>query len=182
MRTQLLKSGAGLLVLAVALAPTPSAGQPQPAPPPRSATDRSALSGRWELVELEADGEVVSAAALKEAMVEDTLTIDAKGGTFRRRFGALFVGGFDYAGRFAVAGPSPVGLRVELSYTRFGAFGEGPSRESEEEGRAVWQLVGRDRLRVCELPPEGWVWPEKLTAAKGDGREVRVYERRRAGK
>src|SRR5262245_26060283 len=136
-----------LVVLSAVFCPGPSPGQPEPAPAPRPAASaderRAALSGTWVMVEVEAGGEVHPAF-----FVRDRVTIDAKAGTFRRSYGSPFAGGYTERGTFEVAADGKGGLRVELAFTRYGGFGEGPSRETRETGRAVWKMDGEGRLRA----------------------------------
>lgn len=132
-----------------------AAAQPPTAPPPRPVVPATALAGTWVLVEFETNGKTTPAEG-----ITDTRTVDVKAGTYKRRFGAAFVGGCTDTGTLSVAADGAGAFRVELAFERYGGFGERPAQTTQETARETWRLIGRDRLRVA------------------DGREVLVYERR----
>jgi hypothetical protein len=160
----------GLVALSAALYSTPVLGQPERAPAPRRA-----LSGTWVMTEFEEDG-----TAYPAVFVSDEITIDAKAGKFRRSHGAPFVGGYTDTGTFKVADEVEAGQRVELAFSRYGGFGEGPPRRTDETGRALWKVDDKGRLQVCYgARKDGKDGPESFTTKKGDGRLVVIYERER---
>lgn len=158
---------AGVLALTVSL--SPSRGQP-----PKVDDGRDALSGTWVLVEIEADGQ----ATKTSDVVAGGLILDVKSGDFKRHIAAALVGGYDDKGKLTIVKADEKGFQVDLKFTRSGGVGEGPTpKPTEEYERGLWQLVGKDRLRVCI--PSGKDRPDSVTTKKGDGKEVLVYERKK---
>jgi hypothetical protein len=181
MRTSAFGCVIGLAALVVGSTPTAAPGQPEVAPAPRpvviAKVDRSALSGTWMIVGLESEGEKYSQEQIKAVGIVDEFIIDAKAGTFRREFGAPFIGGAKDNGTFEIVEEVKAGIRIETKFTRFGGFGEGRPKETSGTSKDLWQLVEKGRLRVCR--GSGKDWPDGFTTKKRDGLEVVIYERKK---
>jgi hypothetical protein len=131
-------------------------GQREQAPLPRPVNpkdfDQTAFTGTWEVAGCEFGSIVLSKKQIEELNHTDKLTIDAKAGTFKRKFDAPFAGGSDDKGKFEIVKIVPEGIRVTSSFTREGIAGERRVPETKMITYDLWELVGKDRLETVSIP------------------------------
>ena len=93
-------------------------------------------------------------------------------------WGPALAGWSEHRGTFKVVGVDKGVFRVDLEYTNTGPVGESNrTAKSQHVEKAIWDLVGKDEVRVCRT--EGKDRPDKFETKKGDGRTVEVYKRKK---
>ena len=139
---------------------------------PKPDDGRDQLSGKWQVVAWEADGEKLP------VLFSLVVQLDAKSGTYRMDLAAGLAGWSEHRGTFKVVGANKGVFRVDLEYTSTGPVGESnQTAKSKHSAKAIWELVGKDELRVCRT--EGKERPDKFETKKGDGRTLEVYKRKK---
>jgi hypothetical protein len=105
------------------------------------------------------------------------LRLDARSNRYRSDLAAGLAGWSESRGTFTVVGTDKGLLKVDLWYTHTGPVGESNrTATGKHRAKAIWELVGKDQLRVCKT--EGKDRPDKFETKPGDGRTLEVYRRK----
>jgi uncharacterized protein (TIGR03067 family) len=166
MRTVLYQLAVGLVALGPWLTPGSARADPKPD------DGRDQLSGKWQVVGWEKDGQKLP------ILFSQVVQLDAKSGTYRLDLAAGLAGWSEHRGTLKVVGVDKGVFQVDLEYTNTGPVGESNRTvQSKHSVKAVWELVGKDELRVCWT--EGKDRPDKFETKDGDGRTFEVYKRKK---
>ena len=163
MRTFLLTLAAGLAAI----------GPPSPArADPKTDDGRDQLSGKWQVIAWEMDGEKLP------VLFSQVIELNAKTGAYRMNLAAGLAGWSEHRGTFKIVGVDKGVFRVDLEYTSTGPVGESnQTARSLHTEKAIWELVGKDELRVCRTEKKDR--PAKFETKNGDGRTFEVYKRKK---
>jgi uncharacterized protein (TIGR03067 family) len=167
MRTFIGRTVVGIVCLA-ALA---TAG-PARADPKKEDDGREQLGGKWQVVAWEHDGDKLP------VLFSEVIDLDVKLGTYKLDLAAGLAGWSEHRGTFTIVGVEKGVFQVDLEYKSTGPVGESNrTATSEHKVKAIFELVGRDELRVCRA--EGKDRPDRFETRKGDGRTVEVLQRKK---
>jgi uncharacterized protein (TIGR03067 family) len=166
MRTILCPLAAGLAVLGFWLPANPARADPKPD------DGRDTLTGKWQVVAWEMDGQKLP------VLFSQVVQLDVKSGSYRLDLAAGLAGWSEHRGTFKIVGVEKGVFQVDLEYTNTAPVGESnTTAQGRHTVKAIWELVGKDELRVCRTEKKDR--PDKFETKDGDGRVVEVYKRKK---